>query len=532
MLAAVRLGIHLSACSVLPGQLYQTGLTVGEMSGKVPCSAVSLLTDSSNRVTANWHEVFVILVSFGPRADQYRAYVGDRTGRRPPGTNGPVIDVKTFYARTRDRYCPATYSLFSLLGPLAALALAVGLIDWLLSLRPGNLLLTATPVPPKESTPPLPFVAFCGMEQQHDPLLNGAFASTFHFAVTHVAQILICALALVGAAASIRNVLETHKVLPSYRGLLRFAAAYVAPVAAGGIAFWLASAAVGDRIQGLFERLFPISEASLKAIQKCDELLALHSLQEQLYLQMRWGALGVSIGVVSLILAAALLAWRFETNNINGAWSDSYVLRHKLNSLLTLFFIGSVLLVVTNIALASAMDWTSGVLDLVHATTVQDGEPKGIAAEFASLKALKTSISSFAGGLGSLILILVFTPALYGVSSEIEIAGKVHASYDMAGVSPAPPPPAASTTPIIVLVTKSLADGGRSYKLEIVADPGAAKAAPEADVAGWKTVQDWKEKHGLKLSFSDFTGGFIAALAPLLSGSVIDLTKMTVGAIS
>jgi hypothetical protein len=42
-------------------------------------------------------------------------------------------------------------------------------------------------------------------------------------------------------------------------------------------------------------------------------------------------------------------------------------------------------------------------------------------------------------------------------------------------------------------------------------------------------VQDWKENHGLKLSFSDMTGTFVAVLAPLLSGSIIDLTKIGLG---
>jgi hypothetical protein len=48
-------------------------------------------------------------------------------------------------------------------------------------------------------------------------------------------------------------------------------------------------------------------------------------------------------------------------------------------------------------------------------------------------------------------------------------------------------------------------------------------------VAGWKTVQDWKDRHGLKLSFSDLTATFVAVLAPLLSGPIIDLTKMMLG---
>lgn len=67
------------------------------------------------------------------------------------------------------------------------------------------------------------------------------------------------------------------------------------------------------------------------------------------------GAGVVSPAVSSLVVAAACLAYRYERKAINGAWSDSYVLRQKLNSLLTLFFIASALLVITNVALNSAM---------------------------------------------------------------------------------------------------------------------------------------------------------------------------------
>jgi hypothetical protein len=41
------------------------------------------------------------------------------------------------------------------------------------------------------------------------------------------------------------------------------------------------------------------------------------------------------------------------------------VLRHKLNSLLTVFFVASILLVVINVALTSAMDWSGAVVDAV-----------------------------------------------------------------------------------------------------------------------------------------------------------------------
>ena len=119
-----------------------------------------------------------------------------------------------------------------------------------------------------------------------------------------------------------------------------------------------------------------------------------------------------------------------------------------------------------------------------------------MAEEFDSIKALKGSVASFSGGVGSLLLIAIFVPALFGLTGEIEMAGKCHAYYDtLKRDDPSAPPD--PQTPIYV--------------------------------AGSQTVQTWKTNHGLKLSFSDLTGSFIAVLAPLLSGSIVDLAKMTLG---
>ena len=201
--------------------------------------------------------------------------------------------------------------------------------------------------------------------------------------------------------------------------------------------------------------------------------------------------------------------------------ADSYVLRHKLNNALTLFFVGSILLVVTTLALSSATDWTGAVLDVVRTATApkstaaapasQSGATKAAgprpkrrlppipaAAEFDTLKSLQDLDLELRRRAGLFVLILIFVPALYCLAGEIDIAGKTHASFDMA--SKDPPHPAAKQA---------------TKKTEVV--------------AGWKTVQDWKERHGLKLSFSDLTGTFVAVLAPLLSGSIVDLTKITLG---
>ena len=87
---------------------------------------------------------------------------------------------------------------------------------------------------------------------------------------------------------------------------------------------------------------------------------------------IRIGAGAVSVAVASLLVAAACLAYRYERNHINGPWSDSYVLRQKLNSLLTLFFVGSALLVITNVALNSAMGWSGALLGVISDATSAD----------------------------------------------------------------------------------------------------------------------------------------------------------------
>jgi hypothetical protein len=559
-------------------------------------------------------------VSFGPSPSAYSAYVDKTKGRVEPGETGPVIDVETYYGMTRKDCTAGAFSLVSFFAPFIAFATAMELIVYLLSFwSPPLLLDSGSGEVNVASDPPVPVVEFCAPGKGFDPLLNSLLASTFHFSATHVALLAVCALAFLAAAASIWNVVGTHKLVdcdpvwarfnPSW--LAKGSASIVVPLVVGCGVFSLGLCRYGPQIGGLFKRLFPIPTGACSVLDQVD------AAKDHLYAQMWWGAMAVSIGVVSLIFAAALLGWRFETTKINGAWSDTYVLRHKINTLLTLFFIGSALLVVTNIALSSATDWVSGALDVIAAATqpdskgdtgatgqsgaaaassptapekVQGAQPapaaapakplSPTAAEFNSLKALKTSVSSFAGALGSLLLILIFVPALYCLTGEIEIAGKTHASYDTAKKANKDPPPAAPRAAAVyargpdgqfyeveaapgrspeapaVLTAKGMNEA--VHEFELVAAPGSppassflgkargkiyefvtqppAEAEPEKkapaakwEVARWKTVQDWKEAHGLKLSFSDMTATFVAILAPLLSGSIIDLTKMALG---
>jgi hypothetical protein len=242
--------------------------------------------------------------------------------------------------------------------------------------------------------------------------------------------------------------------------------------------------------------------------------------------QAYWGVLAVALSVVALALAAAMIAFRFETDDIDGKWADSYVLRHKRYALLTLFLVASVVLVVTNIALSSYTDFAANVFgeietsgtdcfppaaadahpDLVKprcpttkATATKKGgadkekrpesaqsagePPKPGAELFVQAKSLRKTLLNLAGGLASLTLVAMFLPAFLGLMSDIEIAGKTHAT--------------AATPP----------------------------AAAPFDVAGWKNVNAWKNDHGLSLEFSDAATALVAVAAPLLSNGVFDLSK-------
>jgi hypothetical protein len=478
-----------------------------------------------------------VFASLGPQPQQYNAYArADGPGAPPPpppGTTGEPATVVDFYNDTRRKYFRATYTLMSGLGPLAIFAGTIALVAWLLADRQPPPALGLMDI---GETDRLPVGDYCGSSIGRGPLLDAVLAGTLHFSATHVALIVICVLAFVASAACTLNVLQTHNV-PRHRPrlpMLQWFIATIIPIMGGVLVYVTADIFVGRQIAQLFGRLFPIPSSP----SGCGALVDAIKLRETLDLQMQIGAGLVSLAVFSLVIAAATLAHRYERSNINGAWSDSYVLRHKLNSLLTLFFTASILLVLINVALSSAMDWSSGILDAVSAATADQssdsGGPggakagsgsdsnagsaaaasdsagagatkpassasaakSGAAAAFAAIKSLKTAVVNFAGILGSLLLIAIFAPALYFMTSEIELAGKCHAYYDT--YSPGPSGPLRQPEPMVV--------------------------------AGWKAVQDWKESHGLSLSYTSLTSSFIAVLAPLLSSSLIDLTKVATSA--
>lgn len=480
-----------------------------------------------------------MFLSFGPQAQQYRAYVGAEAAQKA-GTARPTTDVETFYGETRAKASPATFSAISGLGPLAVFGGTVVFLAGLLADKgqpPGlkdNLEALQLPIDP-----------FCRSSGAHGPLLNAIFGATVHFAATHAALAVVCLVAFAVSVICALNTLKTHG-LPF---ISRWAMAVLAPLGLGAAAFFGARAFAGNEIAELFARMTVVTAPK----SGCGVLSDGETLGRTLDWHSVIGAGAVSLAVSSLVVAAACLAYRYERQDINGAWSDSYVLRQKLNSLLTLFFIASALLVITNVALNSAMGWSGAVLDVisdatsanskeqppapaaannpaspkadgaapVEVKTAADPEAKARAAAFASVKSLRSSISTFAGILGSLVLIVIFVPALYGVTADIELAGKCHAFYDMR--------PGGDPRQSLNLALSEFPSQSARIEGVIVSEPTPPEDPDRIIVAGWKTVQAWKEKHGLTLSFTDLTGSFIAVLAPILSTSAIDLAKITVG---
>ena len=259
---------------------------------------------------------------------------------------------RTFYNETRAKAFPATFSMISGLGPLVIFGGTVALLAGLLADggQPAGL-------KDNQEALQLPLDAFCHSKTAHGPLLNVIFAATIRFAATHAALAVICLVSFAVSIICVLNTLKTH----GFCVVSRWVMAFLVPLGLGAAAFCVARAFVGNQIAELLERISAIPAPA----SDCGVLRDGETLERALDWHIRIGAGAVSVAVASLLVAAACLAYRYERNHINGPWSDSYVLRQKLNSLLTVFFVGSALLVITNVALNSAMGWSGALLDVI-----------------------------------------------------------------------------------------------------------------------------------------------------------------------
>jgi len=505
----------------------------------------------------------------GPEPIQVTGYFGKGKRQRPPSPGGvrDVSKVKDFYDETRLRARPWAYSIFCVAVPGAVLAWALLTIDHDL------------PESRADGVPEAFIEGVCASPDFLRALANVGTASVLHFTVTQVVLLTACVLAFAFAAWTIRNVLAIH-----CQDVLSVEAArsvaVVTPLIVGGSLFVATKTCFGKPVWALFGNgaAFAQWHADAATLPCLKDAL---SLADTLDAHAFWGALAVTLSGVALALAAATIAFRFETDDIDGYWADSYVLRHKLKALLTLFLLASVVLVVTNIALSAYTDFAANAFSEIEASGIacfrietadaqshqvkllcpkaeagasvtKDGganeknaknekrdlagtqgasaSPKphdAVAELFAQVKSLRKTLLNLAGGLASLTLVAMFLPAFAGLTSDIEIAGKTHA--DAAGKAAT----AAKTQD-----PKQVKTGGLVrnvlHAIGFVAtaessSPDATAATTNFNVAGWKDVKTWKEDHGLSLQFSDLATTLAAAAAPLLSNGVFDLSKSLFG---
>lgn len=356
------------------------------------------------------------------------------------------------------------------------------------------------------------------------PFAAGDLAGRLRFSASHVVMIALCLMAVYFGLESTRRVINVHR---------------------GGARLLLTSCVLGAIV--LFAALFgpfgdfvarttlPFFDGLAHRIGYCDA----KPLETALAWQGGFGVFFLCLAVVSLTAAAATIAYRFEHDDINGIWSDSHVLREKLNALLTLLFIAAALLVVSNIALGALLDTAmqiggaaKGAADLMKDTDafLKDDAAQAAAnhpvaqaeiatAQLAALKPLVASISAFCGAISSLLLIAMFVPSFMVLIDDIGIAGKTHAAYDMHD----------GTQYAYVADLDWSGVGTKAHITGAVTQPDIADLATPYRVAGWKTVNEWKAKHGLAMSVTDLTASFIAVAAPLLSSSLVDLSKAVVG---
>jgi hypothetical protein len=492
----------------------------------------------------------------GPEPIQVNSYSGQRP--RSPGGVREVTKVGDFYKATRQRAKPWMYSVFCIVAPGVLLAWVLLFIAYAFP----KLLTLGSPVVSIER--------FCTSPFSWRPLANVVTASALHFAMTHVVLLAACVLAFAFAAWTIRNVLAIHCNLST--GPVGVVAVVTPLIIVGGAVFFAMERHFGETVRALFGNgaAFAQWNADVTKMPCLGDTL---SVAATLDAHAHCGALFVALSGVALALAAATIAFRFETADIDGRWADSYVLRHKLKALLTLFLFASVVLVVTNIALSSYTDFAANVFGEIEAsgiacfppatadaltelvrphcseseaampTTRKGGAneekkselaqnaggppkpPDAVAELFAQAKSLRKILLNMAGALASLTLVAMFLPAFAGLTSDIEMAGKTHAA---AAAQPAAAP-TKKQEPELVLTAEVERDMPDVIRF-VVATLGPTLAdettdPPKFNVAGWKEVNAWKDAHGLSLEFSDVATTLAAAAAPLLSNGVFDLSK-------
>ncbi|MFL5112312.1 MAG: hypothetical protein ACJ8CH_15750 [Microvirga sp.] len=210
-------------------------------------------------------------------------------------------------------------------------------------------------------------------------------------------------------------------------------------------------------------------------------------------------AYGASVGFAAagaVVLAAAILAYRWRRP---GVWFRPLVLRRQMNCLLVLFAVASILLVFSNTAVRSLVEWPAGLLKpsatVARAAAAPAAGRPGAAGVQASADEDTTDAAGLAdtlrGSAASLsylwsiastaILLVTFAPPFVSLFLDIERAGTA-------------------------ALRRRKGEGG------------------EAEVT-YRELKTWKDDNGLTLSFGEITTAALATAAPLFTAPVVDLTK-------
>jgi uncharacterized membrane protein HdeD (DUF308 family) len=313
----------------------------------------------------------------------------------------------------------------------------------------------------------------------------GEFVGRLRFAAPQSLLITISYFTILVALIVTLKMMREHRGCP---GWLLFVLAAVLSATVGAVV-WEQQFGFGVRIADLAIKITPdiLVRAGLDAARHLPDFIEKRAVY------------GASVGFAAggaTIAAAATLAYRWRT----AEWSRPDLLRAQMSCLLWLFAVSSLLLVFSNTAVRSLVEWPTGILRAPVAEVADAAGSKS--AQTASDKkadtpgrpragagpTLEGAIRSAAAGLSYLwsvsstaILLVTFAPAFLSLYFDIEEAGTLAIR--------------------------------RRYRL--------------TDVS-YEELNRWKAENGLSLSFGEITTAALGTAAPLLTAPVIDLTKSLV----
>ena len=212
-------------------------------------------------------------------------------------------------------------------------------------------------------------------------------------------------------------------------------------------------------------------------------------------------AYGASVGFAAagaVVLAAAMLAYRWRRP---GIWFRPLVLRRQMNCLLVLFAVASILLVFSNTAVRSLVEWPAGLLKPSATVARAAAAPASARPGAAGVQAPAEEDTTDAAGLAD---------TLRGSAASLSYLWSI-ASTAILLVTFAPP---------FVSLFLDIERAGTAALRRGKGDAG------EAEVT-YRELKTWKDDNGLTLSFGEITTAALATAAPLFTAPVVDLTKTT-----